>query len=354
MTKQTWLPWNVVARNFRPHEQLQARLRQKITKLEQHLTHFPPDAVHLQILLEKHPKRPFFTAALTLRLPSNILSAGKSAPDPVAAFDYAIKALLREISTLKADLRREVFWKRKQRRAALRELKPVRFAAAPLPPGQGPQNLSDVVSDLLATHHERLTRYVRRQVWHEETTGGLPRGAIDPPAVVDEVARRALAMPERKPDQPGYLLWFYALARHELQRRRNALRLQARQIVPLDPVRLLAKDAETAAGFDPGQTLEISGQAPEPPELEEKDLVGGASPPAPDEAAARKDLLEQVQKAASRWAKPDRDFFELYFVEGFEPHEIAMILGLAVSRAEETLAAVQAKLREELLNQSDI
>ena len=63
MKTQLALSWNVVARNFRVHEQLEAKLRQKISKLELHLKHFPPDAVHLQIALEKHPKKAMFTAA---------------------------------------------------------------------------------------------------------------------------------------------------------------------------------------------------------------------------------------------------------------------------------------------------
>jgi RNA polymerase sigma factor (sigma-70 family) len=187
---------------------------------------------------------------------------------------------------------------------------------------------------------------VRRQVAHDEATGDVPPGAIDPPAVVDEVARRALTFPQSKPDRLGYLLWLYALARQELQRRRKALRLQARQIVPLDPVRLLEDEAETSP--------DTGAAAPESDLASDKDFVRPANTLAPDEAAARKELLEQMQQAARAWPKLERDFFELYFIEGFEPHDIAMILRVSASKAEETLASVQAKLREELLSQSDI
>jgi len=77
------------------------------------LIHFPSDAVHLQVVLERHPKKLLHTATLTLRVPSNILHSEKSAPDIISAFDSAVKALLRELQSLKADLRRERFWKRK-------------------------------------------------------------------------------------------------------------------------------------------------------------------------------------------------------------------------------------------------
>ena len=92
------LKWSLVTKGVRPHAQLQGKLEQKIAKLETHLEHFPSDAVHLQVNLERHPKRVWFDAALTLRLPSNVLQSNKSGPDPLPVFDQAIKALLREVA----------------------------------------------------------------------------------------------------------------------------------------------------------------------------------------------------------------------------------------------------------------
>jgi len=113
MTTLSTLPWNLVTKNLHGPERLRKKLHQKIAKLERHLVHFPSDAVHLQIVLERHPKKLLHTATLTLRVPSNILHSEKSAPDIISAFDNAVKALLREPQSLKADLRRERFWKRK-------------------------------------------------------------------------------------------------------------------------------------------------------------------------------------------------------------------------------------------------
>ena len=72
----------------------------------------------MQVNLERHPKRVWFTAALTLRLPSNVLQSNKSGADPLPVFDQAIKALLREVAVLKSDLRRESDWQRVARRKA--------------------------------------------------------------------------------------------------------------------------------------------------------------------------------------------------------------------------------------------
>jgi ribosome-associated translation inhibitor RaiA len=101
---------------MRPHAQLQTKLEEKVAKLETHLEHFPPDAVHLHVHLERHPKREWFAAALTLRLPSNILQSKKSGADPVPVFDQAVKALLREVGGLKSALRRESDWNQVARR----------------------------------------------------------------------------------------------------------------------------------------------------------------------------------------------------------------------------------------------
>jgi ribosome-associated translation inhibitor RaiA len=110
------LKWNLVTKGMRPHTQLQSKLEQKIAKLETHLEHFPSDAVHLQVHLERHPKREWFDTALTLHLPSNTLESKKSGPDPLPVLDRAIKALLRELAVLKSALRHESDWGRVARR----------------------------------------------------------------------------------------------------------------------------------------------------------------------------------------------------------------------------------------------
>jgi ribosomal subunit interface protein len=110
------LKWNLVTKGMRPHAQLQTKIEQKIAKLETYLKHFPSDAVHLQVSLERHAKRVHFTIALTLHLPSNVLQSKKSGPDPLPVLDQAIKALLREVAGLKSDLRHESDWERVARR----------------------------------------------------------------------------------------------------------------------------------------------------------------------------------------------------------------------------------------------
>jgi len=110
------LKWNLVTKGMGLKEQLRTQLERKVAKLETHLEHFPSDAVHLQVSLERHPKRSWFGSALTLRLPSNVLESKKTGADPITAFDHAVKALLREVATLKSALRRESDWHKVARR----------------------------------------------------------------------------------------------------------------------------------------------------------------------------------------------------------------------------------------------
>jgi len=54
------------------------KLQQKIAKFDRHLAHFPADTVHLQIVLEKHPRKrslPPFRVPSLCALPSDILHA---------------------------------------------------------------------------------------------------------------------------------------------------------------------------------------------------------------------------------------------------------------------------------------
>lgn len=125
--------WSIVTRNLHGHEMLRKQIQEKVGKLEKHLKHFPPDTVHLQIVLGRQPKRALYVAALNLRLPSNILHSEKSSTDIIKAFDSAVDALLREVESLKARLRRETLWKRQQRRERLHHLKGADFTTETMP-----------------------------------------------------------------------------------------------------------------------------------------------------------------------------------------------------------------------------
>lgn len=337
--KSIELPWNLVTKNVQGHALLRKKIHQKISKLRTQLKHFPPDAVHLHIALERHPKKDRFSVALTLRVPSNILHSQKSGPDIVKVFDQAVKSLLRELEALKFKLPREG-------RAELHEAKAMRFAAEPQPAGTGPQTLADTVSALLQAEHSRLLSYVRRQLRRDELAGDISRSAIDARAVVDEVARQALAAPERKPADASYRIWLYRLARRELSAGVNDLRRQTRETVPLEEPRVLPEEAERAVGYEPEQPLDIIEEKLEPPVVETKELLPDPHTLPPDEELAQRDWIEFLQRMSAEWPKVERDVFALHFLEGFDAREVAMIEGLKPRDAERLIGQLQLRLRQ--------
>lgn len=128
------MKWTLVSKGMRPHDQLQNQLQRKIQKLEAHLSHFPQDAVRLQVNLERHPRQAAFHADLILHLPPNTLRAAKSGLDPIPAFDHAVKALIRKITLLKSELRRENDWKPAARDRMAAMLAPLSGASGAITP----------------------------------------------------------------------------------------------------------------------------------------------------------------------------------------------------------------------------
>jgi ribosome-associated translation inhibitor RaiA len=109
------LKCNLVTKGMRAHAQLNGKLREKISKLERQLEHFPEDAVELQVALEHHPKGGWFKAGLSLFVPSNVLRVEKRAANPITALDQAVKVLLRELAVLKAAFKHKNEWQENTR-----------------------------------------------------------------------------------------------------------------------------------------------------------------------------------------------------------------------------------------------
>ena len=345
------IPWNFVTKNLVGHPLLRKKLREKITKLQKHLKHFPADAVHLNIVLERHPRRHFHTARLTLRLPSNILHAEKSAPDIVAAFDLAVKALLRELQSFKTDLRGEAAWKNKERRAKLRRaIKGDGFAVMPQQVGEGPQDQADVIADFLRQQYVNLVRHARRQVRHLELSEDTFVGAIDPREVVDEVVRSTMNGWAQKPARIDWLVWFYQLIREEMTNRlRHFKRASDRSLDEAEPQ---PEEAPVVEDYNSKRPLDATVDKLEPFVAELRELVPDTTTLPPDQAVAQKELLEIMQTGMERWPQHERNIFELHFIEGFEAEGIAQITRQPVAEVRETIAALFQRLRGLLLEEA--
>lgn len=334
------LSWNVVSKKIHPHEQLRARLRFKVLKLERELQSFPSSAVHLKVAVSRHPHNRQFTIALLLTLPGRFLRSKKSASDPIAALELAVKAMEREIARLKPEPHRG------GPRAAIRQnhkTSPVEVSGEPSPlkDDERPENLT-ALREAVAEHYGSLLYYVRREIWRGEGEGWAPRGAIDAEAVADEVTCQAFAQCESRPREQSHRVWLYSLARRELQRRFNEIQDQLRTSVSLEteaaPVDAEVDNEPLAMAEGPlhGDATQLGDLTPD---------THGLSP---DAEAADHDLTDYLRGVAQRWPQEERTVFELHFLEGFEADEVAMLERLDKPRVHGLIEGVQQRLRQAL------
>ena len=295
--------WNIVTREVHGHPQLRQRLRRGIARLERHLQTFPPDAVHLQIRLDGEARPNRITAALTLRLPSNILHAEKTHADAARAVEEAVSVLLRQLDALKERLRREPAWKRKARHRR------VAFAAEPLPPGAGPEAAGEVERSLFELHRPGLARYARRLL--SRAAPSLPAGRVEAEvmSLIGEAADKLPALLADKPARMSERAWHYRLVREALQ------------------VRLRQVGAAPAAA------------SPASP-------VPSGSPT--EEDRVRQVLVAALDQALAELPEAERDIFDLHFHEGFAPDEVAMIMGRPPAEVRRTIEQLSDRLHEAL------
>lgn len=322
------IPWNIVTKNLSPSDAripLERKLQQKIAKFDRFLAHFPADAVHLQIVLEKHPRKDRYLASLTLRVPSDILHSEEAGLDLIGAFDWAVKSLLRKLKSYKSSLRGEKFWKREERREKLHALKATGFEFEPQDDGEGPQTNKDVVRELFQQHYKEFLRHVRRHILQDEAAGDLPKDVVNPRDVLSEVARRAESKADEGPKRGSWLGWFYQLIHEELKRQRRLWKQKKPARVKTSP-----EDRKMAGS--------------------EASFADAAEVP-PVEIAARKDVVAQLEQDMRNWPRPEREVFELYYVEGLDPEEIAMVTSQPLKTVRENLESIQHRLRDEMLAQ---
>ena len=329
------IPWNIVTKNISPGDArlpLKKKLQQKIAKFDRHLAHFSPDAVHLQMVLEKHPRKDRYLASLTLRVPSDILHSEEAGRDLIGVFDEAVKSLLRKLKSYKSSLHGEEFWKRKERREKLHMLKACGFALEPQDEGKGPHTHKDVVRELFQQHYKEFLRHVRRHILQDELAGDLPKDTVNARDILNEVARRAEAKADAGPKRGSWLTWFYRLIHQELKRQHRLLKQKKRKQV--GKAKTSREDTKVTARQ--ARTDDVSRHVVEVP---------------PDKIAARKDVVAQLEQDMRNWPRPEREVFELYYVEGFDPEEIAMVTQRPLKTVRENLESIQRRLRNEMLAQ---
>jgi len=65
-----------------------------------------------------------------------------------------------------------------------------------------------------------------------------------------------------------------------------------------------------------------------------------------EEILREKDAIKLLEQEMQGWSRPERETFELYYLEGLEPDEITMVTNYPPATVQASLAAVRRKLHK--------
>jgi RNA polymerase sigma factor (sigma-70 family) len=180
------------------------------------------------------------------------------------------------------------------------------------------------VRELFQQHYKEFLRHVRRHILHDEGAGDIPKDTVKPSEVLNEVARRAEANADKGPKRGSWLMWVYQLIHSELIRQRRLWKRKKPGGPSVSKMKILTEKTETKA-----------------PTAHPEEVP-------PVEIAARKDVVAQLEQDMRNWPRPEREVFELYYVEGLDPEEIAMVTSQPLKTVRENLESIQRRLRDEM------
>lgn len=167
----------------RSHSDLEGLIGKLATRhLRRHLSRFPAELIRLRASLGRSGHRSLYRASLRLGLPSTMLAADCQSPSLREALEQSFVGLERQLERHLMHLRHEDDWRRKERRAGLRQLK----AALTDRTDAERALFGELVRPLLP----ELKRFVQRELAYLQARGDLAPGDPDD---FDEVIDESLA-----------------------------------------------------------------------------------------------------------------------------------------------------------------
>ncbi len=340
------IQWNIVNLTGQELDVDRTEIRQKIRKLEKLLSHFPEDAVHLQIIVHARPSDRQYQVHLNLRIPSDVLQAAVESRSLLGAIAEGEKTLARRLKRLKARDTKAFAWR--HHRARMRPERAAAFNETPLPDHEGPQSYADVVIEVLKKDYGRLLGFVTRQLEEYVLAGWIPEGAIEPDEIVGLVAEEVLSNPDSRPKSGDCRAWCSSVA---FRQTRKAVRRYAEEKQIAVPIDLDASPDVFADGED---DLDLLRHAPGTDGPIAADTIADPRTVPPDEEVDRHDMLAALRAMARRWPKIDREVFHLHFLEGMSVEDLAHTFGCERAAVEAIVARLQARLQALLSEMTDL
>jgi ribosomal subunit interface protein len=306
---------------------LEKQVKQQLEKLRKYLQVFRPDLVHIKGCVEENSSREGFVVSLNLRLPSGQMAAQEKSLVAMTAIKAAFDALTEQLKRHKQVLRSKHKWVRR-RDADRRDAEIASFEktiAAVRPETVSALDIAGFIDVNLAA----LQHFVERQIAYRESLGELTADQAAPEDVVAEAIATALSDDLEKPERIKLEPWIYRLAAEALDR-------MVAGDGELDTVSL--EHRHGVQNVQASDEARLQFHQPDDRLLEE-DIIPDGHADNPEQWAARQELIKLVQLALRGAARPDREIFILYAVEGFGDDEIAAITN-------HTLEEVRASIRK--------
>lgn len=186
----------------RSHSDLEGLIGKLATRhLRRHLARFPADLLRLRATLERSGHRGLYRASLRLGLPRAMLVAGCQSPSLGEALEHSFVELERQLERHLMHLRHDDDWRRKERRAGLRQLQ----AALTDRTDAERALFGELVRPLLP----EFKRFVQRELAYLQARGDLVPGDPELDEVVDESLARAYENLAQHPHKLEPLAWLY-------------------------------------------------------------------------------------------------------------------------------------------------
>jgi len=336
------ISWNIVNRTGEAFTTVAEKLRPKISKLAKFLTHFSPDALHLQVVLDRRTADKAYVVALNLRVPSDVVHVEKESQNLWTAVDECVHALSRRLQRLKARYRQDYLWK--HRRAVALPTREVAFAAMPLPEHEGLQTYEQAVVEVLKQDYGRLLGFVSRRIHEYILNGDIPARALDPKDIVNRVTERALREARYKPARMDYRTWCSALAFQETRKAVRRYIEQQNLAVPVD-LEVVPERTEDDALEVEEFALNLLQSRLEGEEARLADLIADTRAERPDVEVEAKEVVVMLSNLARNWPKVERETFAMHFLEGMSADDIAQAFQCPREDVEAVIARIRGRLR---------
>jgi len=356
--------WNLICSGFEAekNQSLNSILRKRVDSLAGRLKRFgKEDAVHLHVALtvEAAEGRQQLRTRIDLRLPATVLHADANHSDfgesVAEAFDVLEKRLTSYLAALRGEHRWRRFSRRRSRSSAQGDEDSGSIARTfGAPSATGPETREDVIRNFILRHYHRLLLYVHRRIIVSESELSIPLTSVDAREVLDEVTRLCLSDPAAKPVELSYELWLYRTIDDELKRiceeisEKNVL---WEELPPDEEEPFLSGDVkndEEGLRFEEWMTTSFDR---DDTRQDEAMPDSGAVPP--DMSLLGKDLVSRILEVSTDWPEDQREILQLYFLEGFDAVEIAMIRGMQPPQVDEVIMQLRERLRRLLREESD-